>query len=107
MSFPYRTRRPQTAHFPSPGRSHRPKTKRSFRATPPSHSLSVEALEDRTLLSLFGPAQFFATGAVPNSVAVGDFNRGGRFLGWRLWGTVPTGKMVTASASFRAVTSSR
>ena len=34
-------------------------------------------LEDRTLLSLFGPAQFFATGAQPVSVAVGDFNGDG------------------------------
>jgi hypothetical protein len=37
----------------------------------------LEALENRTLPSFFGAAQFFATGSVPTSVAVGDFNHDG------------------------------
>jgi hypothetical protein len=77
MSFSHWTRRLQTALPPSPRRSPRPKAIRPSRAAPPGRRLHLEPLEDRTLLSLFGPAQFFATGDTADSVAVGDFNNDG------------------------------
>jgi hypothetical protein len=77
MSLSHWTRRLQTVLRQSPRRSHRPKPGRLSGTAPPGSRLNLEPLEDRTLLSLFSPAQFFATGSSPASVAVGDFNNDG------------------------------
>src|SRR5262245_57020125 len=45
----------------------------------PRHRPTVEALEDRSVLSLtFAPAVHYGAGTIPVSVAVGDFNGDGK-----------------------------
>ena len=55
------------------------RTRRNLRKTPAGCQQSLEALEDRTLLSVnFNPAVNYGAGSAPRSVAVGDFNGDGR-----------------------------
>src|SRR6266542_763268 len=54
------------------------RTPRTLRKAPARCRPSLEALEDRALLSVnFAPAVNYDVGSIPTSVAVGDFNGDG------------------------------